>query len=118
MNNPRLATLDKETVPLLREVYPREYLLFVFFEDADSPDFLRLASRNGYDISGLGAAGIAFVRHGYALVEWMAGGSILSFAYSMDHEMTHIETCMGHNDPFDPVDEWFLLRDALFSKFC
>lgn len=113
-----MKTLDKISIPLLRQVWPDDYLMFLF-PPSDLEESWKLASRNGYSAGK--ASGFSMYEYGYAVAVLNLDKHIyptLKPAYLIDHEMTHTCLCEEHNRVDDLVDKWYRTRTAARSRWC
>lgn len=93
-----ILTIESVTLPLLREVYPANPIVFVYGKQQEWDYNIYLATKYRMDYDFRGVAGNTDVFLGYALA-WYSHIAI-------QHERAHMETCSAHregSDVYDPL---------------
>lgn len=100
-----LYAIEDVTVPLLRQVFPDNPLVFVWPDLSEFRSYLEVVDGSvnettfGYSILGDGMAVIA--KHDET-------------PRTIKHEMAHVVNCLGHDYSMDPIEEWYKVQEPPF----
>lgn len=104
-----ILSVEAVTVPLLRDVFPDNPIVFVYGKQQEWDYTLYVANKYGMHYYFGAVAGNADVSLGYALASYNH--------IEIQHERTHIEMCAAHGHGSNPYDPFTWTR-VMERKWC
>lgn len=102
-----LYTIEDVTVPLLRQVFPDNPLVFVWPDLQEYRSYWEYLdgaptqTKNGHTTFYIGSAVV---------------GENLNTVRTIKHELTHISNCTDHVHSDDPVEKWYKVQEPPFCN--